>query len=241
MLFKAYLDVKVDLSWDFTGKVMTDRRFRMQIKAEQGIGAKAYSSTSSADSDATTQRCAESGGSGGRWTAGGDRGKLASARILGRKAGRTMAVMSRTTQYALYALSCVQAAEGQGFVLARDIAEHKLIPANYLAKVLRALVRAGILESARGRSGGFRLARRLDDVPLMELRELFEGPWVNRRCVLGLGRCNAESPCAAHHNWSPIAATIEGFLAGTTVADILSKPIDPAREAEGFGGPDIAD
>jgi 23S rRNA pseudouridine2605 synthase len=36
----------------------------MQIKAEQEIGAKAYSSTSSADSDATTQRCAESGGSG---------------------------------------------------------------------------------------------------------------------------------------------------------------------------------
>jgi ketosteroid isomerase-like protein len=35
----------------------------MQIKAEQGIGAKAYSSTSSADSDATTQRCAKSGGS----------------------------------------------------------------------------------------------------------------------------------------------------------------------------------
>jgi hypothetical protein len=45
----------------------------MQIKAEQGIGAKAYSSTSSADSDATTQRCAESGGSAAAST--GSRGK----------------------------------------------------------------------------------------------------------------------------------------------------------------------
>jgi hypothetical protein len=42
-----------------TGKVLNDGRFWMQIKAEQGIGAKADSSTSSADSTATTQRCAE--------------------------------------------------------------------------------------------------------------------------------------------------------------------------------------
>ena len=142
-----------------------------------------------------------------------------------------MAVMSRTTQYALYALQYLHRSGSKQYVLARSISEHESVPSNYLSKVMRTLVRAGILSSARGPSGGFRVARPLDTVTLLEVRELFEGPWNDRACVLGLGRCSADSPCNAHHNWQPVATTIEDYLAKTSVADIVAAPKEVAPAA----------
>jgi len=135
-----------------------------------------------------------------------------------------MAVMSRTTQYALYALQYLHKSNSKQYVLARSISEHDSVPSNYLSKVMRTLVRAGILGSARGPSGGFRLVRPLETVTLLEVRELFEGPWNDRACVLGLGRCDGDAPCAAHHNWQPVASMIENYLANTSVADIVAEP-----------------
>ncbi len=78
------------------------------------------------------------------------------------------------------------------------------LPPPYLNKQLQALVRAGILTSARGKGGGFRLARSLHDITLFDVVQAIEGPDPAfrcreiRRCGMGAGSppSGFRSPCA---------------------------------------------
>ena len=73
-------------------------------------------------------------------------------------------ILSQTAEYALRAvLAIAREADGKAVGAARIAAELG-IPANYLSKTLHQLARAGILESARGKLGGFRLARAGDRI-----------------------------------------------------------------------------
>ncbi len=161
-----------------------------------------------------------------------------------------MSIFSQTTQYALYALTYLGQQEPGRYVMARTIAEHEDVPANYLAKVLQALARAGVVDSVRGPSGGFRLARALDEITLFEIRALFEGPWSKRACVLGRKLCSEADACVAHHNWQHIVNAMKLYLIRTTVAEIVAPlgeggpglgSIVPSVPGESEGGPSSAE
>jgi Rrf2 family protein len=67
-------------------------------------------------------------------------------------------MLSITSQYALRALSHLARQSGEA-VLGRDLARSVEIPANYLSKVLLTLRNAGLVATARGSGGGYRLSR----------------------------------------------------------------------------------
>lgn len=98
-------------------------------------------------------------------------------------------------------------------------------PANYLAKTLNLLARAGVLASTRGPSGGFRLTREPARVNLGEVVTVFVAS-TPRRCLLGLGACGSVPACATHARWSTLSAQIDEFFGGTTLADLA--PAAPA-------------
>lgn len=147
-----------------------------------------------------------------------------------------MMIFSQTTQYALYALTFLSTQEPGKYVMARMIAEHEGVPANYLAKVLQQLARAGLVESVRGPTGGFRLAVDLEELSLFEVRAIFEGPWSQRACVLGRKTCSEADACSAHHNWQPIVGSIEDYLTRTTVADIVRERVAAGGVDTGLPG-----
>ena len=64
-----------------------------------------------------------------------------------------------------------------------DIAEVQKIPGSYMAKILRKLVRAGLLRSSRGVNGGFSMARPAAEISLLEIVEAIEGPLGMAPCV----------------------------------------------------------
>ena len=66
-------------------------------------------------------------------------------------------MLSQTCEYALRAITYIAQNEVDGSVLAREIASATSVPLKYLQKILRDLVRAGMLTSVRGIGGGFRL------------------------------------------------------------------------------------
>lgn len=103
-----------------------------------------------------------------------------------------------------------------------DVAEVIHASPTYLAKILSQLARAGILESTRGKGGGFRLGVAPNDVRMCDVVAVFEAP-EQRRCLLGHGLCGEDPSCTVHTRWSPIAKSMDCFLAGTTLADLLSN------------------
>jgi len=63
----------------------------------------------------------------------------------------------------------------------------------HLSKVMQRLVKVGLLRSVRGPKGGFSLARRSDDVTLLDVFEAIEGPVEPSGCMFGLEDCDGKS------------------------------------------------
>ncbi len=114
-------------------------------------------------------------------------------------------------------------------VSSRTLAQHYGLPETYLAKHLQALVRAGLLQAVSGPKGGFRLARRPEQITVLDVVEAIEGtasPFlcqeIRQRGKGGLSPEDCRQPCrinsvmlAAHQAW-------RASLRSVTIADIAS-------------------
>lgn len=67
-------------------------------------------------------------------------------------------MVTQTTEYALRAMAYLTGVTGASCT-SREIAAATGVPQSYLSKIMRSLVRAGLVRSCRGKHGGFRLAR----------------------------------------------------------------------------------
>ena len=136
-------------------------------------------------------------------------------------------MLSTTSQYALRAL-CHLARQSGEAVLGRDLARSVEIPANYLSKVLLTLRNAGLVETARGTGGGYRLRKAASQIYLVEVVELFEEISTSEpSCFLGHTRaCSATTPCTAHSRWQGVLAAYLGFLKSTPLSGIAGEPGD---------------
>jgi Rrf2 family iron-sulfur cluster assembly transcriptional regulator len=142
-------------------------------------------------------------------------------------------MLSITSQYALRALSHLARQPGEA-VLGRDLAQSVDIPANYLSKLLLILRNAGLVDTARGAGGGYRLRRCADEIYLIDVVELFED--ISRAkppCFLGRTRaCSGAKPCTAHARWKGLQAAYLGFLVSTPLSAIAGNPGDSWTSSE---------
>lgn len=126
-------------------------------------------------------------------------------------------------KYAIRAMAYIATREAPGSpVSAAEVAEAEGIPPYYLAKVLQDLARAGILESVRGRGGGFRMVRAADDIHVLEVLAAVEDiAKLTTDCVLGLDECNDLAPCPMHNTWKAFRERLLGKLEEMTVEDLV--------------------
>jgi len=137
-----------------------------------------------------------------------------------------MLVLPQTAEYALRAVSYIAEHEHAGPVPVSAIAASLGAPQNYLSKTLYELGTLGVLQSARGAQGGYRLAVRADRLRLATIVEPFL-PAAEHRCIMGRTRCRDDLPCGAHYRWKAVKETAEAFFAELTVADLLSGSAGP--------------
>ena len=129
-------------------------------------------------------------------------------------------LLPQTAEYAVRAVLHIATHEHDGPVRVGDMATTLDVPQNYLSKTLHRLARAGVLASARGPFGGFRLAVPADKLSLDQIISPFAAAG-GHRCLLGRGTCGETPGCAVHAQWAPIAAQVREFFGATTVADLL--------------------
>jgi Rrf2 family transcriptional regulator, iron-sulfur cluster assembly transcription factor len=114
-------------------------------------------------------------------------------------------------------------------VQTREIAAAQDAPEGYLAKVVQALARAGLLRTVRGNQGGIVLARPAAEISVREVCEAIEGPTMFHRCAQRVEPC-AESPCGTHAFWTRIESLLTHELESTTFAALVSQA--PHRDGE---------
>lgn len=92
-------------------------------------------------------------------------------------------MLSRKTQYAFKALGFLSSRYGSGPVLISEIAGEKKIPLKFLENILLELRKNNILQSKKGKGGGYYLAESPKKTPLAKVFRIIEGPIAMLPCV----------------------------------------------------------
>jgi Rrf2 family iron-sulfur cluster assembly transcriptional regulator len=132
-------------------------------------------------------------------------------------------LFSRSTQYALQALVEMTENYKDEYVTATDLSNEIDVPKEFLAKIFQDLVRRGILESRRGRGGGFKLSRPPEEIDIHEVLELIDGPDPLSGCIFDGQTCHPEDPCPLHDQWAKIRAEIVDFTRRNSVKELAGR------------------
>ena len=132
-----------------------------------------------------------------------------------------MSLIGHASEHAIRALTYMAQNHGEGYHLVRTMAAELQLPQAYLAKVLQPLAARRVLESQRGRGGGFRLARPPREVTLHEIVDSQEDLGRARQCFLGQAECSDERACPMHEFWKHTSQDFLARLQGTSLQDVV--------------------
>ena len=97
--------------------------------------------------------------------------------------------VSEAAGLAIHAASLLGRSKQDGPVKLSRLAKQLNASQAHLSKVMHRLVQAGVATSKRGPTGGFFLGPRADDMTMLDLYEMFDGPIGHHHCLMGLSRC----------------------------------------------------
>lgn len=114
-----------------------------------------------------------------------------------------------------------------------ELAEACHMPRPVVANLLKEFCKAGLLESRRGQHGGYRLARPAEEISLLDILSVIDGPVQLIDCaVLDLGAagsCDYEDVCPSRSPMRAVHRRIIGVLQGVTLAELIApQPAPPA-------------
>lgn len=133
--------------------------------------------------------------------------------------------LSKLTDYAVVVLTRLEAAAEGGVMTAPGLAAATGLSEPTVAKVLKILAHAGLVEGRRGAAGGYLLARPLAGVPLTDVIAAIDGPIALTACVdNSFGLCDAEATCPVRGRWDPVNDAIRRALSGISIADLARVP-----------------
>ena len=130
-------------------------------------------------------------------------------------------------EYALRALLVLGLSHGQPVVRIQTISEQQNIPKRFLEQILNDLKSAGIVQSKRGMAGGYRLARRPEEITLASVVRHIEGALAPVSCVserfYEKCSCPDESRCAIRSVMKEVRESIVRIMERVTVAELCAR------------------
>lgn len=125
-------------------------------------------------------------------------------------------------RYAVMAMADLAKHGSDGAMPLSQIAERQQLSLAYLEQIFLHLRRAGLVESARGRSGGYRLGRPANEISVAEIMSAVAEETRMTRCMdQSGGGCLGEERCLTHGLWHALGGHIAAFLSSVTLAEVL--------------------
>ncbi|MBX7099397.1 MAG: Rrf2 family transcriptional regulator [Myxococcaceae bacterium] len=112
--------------------------------------------------------------------------------------------ISRKIEYGLRAMLFLAAQPEGSIVPFRAIAQRMEVPEEFLAKILKTLVRSGLASSSRGSRGGYALGRPASEITFLDVIEAVEGPVHVNVCTEGVAEhqgCSFSGACTMYGVW----------------------------------------
>jgi Rrf2 family protein len=134
-------------------------------------------------------------------------------------------MINRETDYAIRAVLCLSRTGGTGSASTAEVARTMEIPYRFLRKLVRPLVRSGVVRSRRGKGGGLTLVRRPEAISLLDVVQAF-APAATKLslCVDGRSRCGRMGHCAVHRELKEVQRVVDERLGQITFAALAAEP-----------------
>jgi len=114
------------------------------------------------------------------------------------------------------------------FMQIKKITDALVMPYHFLSKNMQTVTKAGLVESKRGVEGGVRLAKPTADIKILDIINAIDGDKYFDMCILGIGSCETESPCALHEEWAKRKNELISLFEAISLADI-TKDIELSK------------
>ncbi|MBW2146566.1 MAG: Rrf2 family transcriptional regulator [Deltaproteobacteria bacterium] len=129
----------------------------------------------------------------------------------------------KSTGYALHGIAFLARHNDGEPIQLREIAGALGMPENYMAKIFQTLSRAGLVNASRGAHRGYRLVRPAEDISLLEVIELYEGPIDSIGCFLDENSCAISDRCLFGGFWGGVKKEVRRRLEGATIQQFLKN------------------
>jgi Rrf2 family iron-sulfur cluster assembly transcriptional regulator len=134
-------------------------------------------------------------------------------------------IFSKKCEYGLQAVLYI-AAHQRGEVIPSDEIARKLnIPKEFVSKILQSLTESGIVDSKKGKAGGFLLAKDPSGIRLIDIVAAIDGLDIFNNCVLGFPNCNPDNPCPVHSKWGELRTLTYNMLNDETIDHFKEKTL----------------
>ena len=131
--------------------------------------------------------------------------------------------ISTKGRYGLRTLMDIAIHQSKGAVTLNEIAKRQDISVKYLWQVINPLKTSGMLSVTRGAKGGYVLARRPEEITMLEIVTILEGPLSLVECLTKEDFCKHNDECVARSVWQEVNRAVEKALNGITLAEVLRR------------------
>lgn len=131
-----------------------------------------------------------------------------------------MIKLSKMADYAIVLLN--QLSRERDFVSSSQLNVLTSIPEPTIAKIMKLLAKAGLVDSLRGAQGGYKLARSAKNISATDIIEAVDGPVTLTTCVekSQAKNCAIAGSCALNGRWNKINASVRSALSALRLEDL---------------------
>ena len=132
-------------------------------------------------------------------------------------------IVSTKGRYALRVMVHFAQRGGEEYIPLKEIAEAEGISQKYLESIMTTLSKAGFVDAAAGKGGGYRLNRKPEEYTVGSILKLTEGSLATVSCTAqGPAACSRTSCCRTLPMWEKLDRMVNDFFESITLQDLLN-------------------
>lgn len=125
-------------------------------------------------------------------------------------------------RYAVTAMLDLSLNYGHGSITLADISDRQGISLSYLEQLFARLRKQGLVSSARGPGGGYRLSREADQITVLDVISAVDEKVDSTACQ-GKANCHGDEQCLSHELWTSLSEQIQIYLSDITLGDVVKN------------------
>lgn len=143
-----------------------------------------------------------------------------------------MRLITKETDYAIRAVMNLARRPGR-FVSSQEISAEDGIPLQFLRRILQRLLKAGLVTSQEGVTGGARLRADPKQIRVLDIMSVFQGKLALSECMFRKRICANRDTCILRRRIKQIEKSLEAQFAGVSIADLLREgDLDPRKKTK---------